>query len=180
MRGPAARGRCERRAGCTRARRPVPFRRRFSPALPPGRHPGRGAAGRSARGHPGRQRWGLRPAPTAAAGAAVAPAASCSCLSRPHRASRRGGAGPAGVERSLRPVLRALPQVSTPGALASASRVCQGGTLHSRLPPRAAFLPGASRVRTSAPSPPPPPGSAALPPASRASRGRFAPTWEIP
>lgn len=36
-----------------------------------------------------------------------------------HHACRRGGSGPAGVERSLRPVLGAPPQVSTPAALGS-------------------------------------------------------------
>lgn len=36
-----------------------------------------------------------------------------------HHAFRRGGSGPAGVERSLRPVLGAPPQVSTPAALGS-------------------------------------------------------------
>lgn len=106
---------------------------------------------------------------------------------RPPAPAARGRTVPRGVEaldlpewngasgRSCGPRRRSVSQ----GRWAQPSG-CARGPLHSRLPPRAAFLPGASRVRTSAPSPPPPPGSAALPPASRASRGQLSSTWKIP
>lgn len=110
-----------------------------------------------------------------------------------HHASRRGGTGPASVEPSLRPVLGAPPQVSTPMVLGAVYRARHeppsiplpvSGTLPPPAP-WAAFLLGSSRSRTSAPSPTaprldplrglPPPGA---PRGQLATRGKSLPgTW---
>lgn len=155
VRGPAARGRCGRRAGCLdplEGASPQPY-------LPADtREAERGgtdaprtqdASAGASRGHPRRRQ--------------VRPSHLWPQLLPHDHASRRGGTGPASVEPSLRPVFGAPPQVSTPRVLGAvywarheppSIPLSVPGTPPP--PPWAAFLLGSSRFRTSAPSPPAP------------------------